>query len=107
MRRSRSWIGKPAKPCRRSGALGATPVNSIRRTALPSTPRGMSTSPKTAAAGFRSSRSPANSPANDEQEGVTALVALKTAEIDKFLARPDPARPVVLVFGPDAGLVRE
>jgi DNA polymerase-3 subunit delta len=35
------------------------------------------------------------------------LVALKTAEIDKFLARPDPARPVILVFGPDAGLVRE
>ena len=31
------------------------------------------------------------------------MVALKTAEIDKFLARPDPARPVILVFGPDAG----
>ena len=35
------------------------------------------------------------------------MVALKTAEIDKFLARPDPARPVILVFGPDAGLVHE
>jgi DNA polymerase-3 subunit delta len=35
------------------------------------------------------------------------MVALKTAEIDSFLARPDPARPVVLVFGPDAGLVAE
>jgi DNA polymerase-3 subunit delta len=35
------------------------------------------------------------------------MVALKTADIDKFLARPDPARPVVLVFGPDAGLVSE
>jgi len=33
------------------------------------------------------------------------MVALKTADIDKFLARPDPARPVVLVYGPDAGLV--
>ena len=35
------------------------------------------------------------------------MVALKTAEIDKFLARPDPTRPVILVFGPDAGLVHE
>src|SRR6188508_559580 len=35
------------------------------------------------------------------------MVALKGADIDKFVARPDPARPVVLVFGPDAGLVRE
>src|SRR5258708_30004071 len=35
------------------------------------------------------------------------MVALKSSEIEKFLARPDPARPIVLVFGPDAGLVRE
>ena len=35
------------------------------------------------------------------------MVALKAADVDRFLARPDPARPVVLVFGPDAGLVRE
>jgi DNA polymerase-3 subunit delta len=35
------------------------------------------------------------------------VVALKAFEIEKFLARPDPARPIVLVFGPDAGLVRE
>jgi DNA polymerase-3 subunit delta len=35
------------------------------------------------------------------------MVALKGAEIEKFLARPDPARPIVLVFGSDAGLVRE
>ena len=35
------------------------------------------------------------------------MVALKASEIEKFLARPDPARPIVLVFGPDAGLVRE
>src|SRR4249919_1008960 len=35
------------------------------------------------------------------------MVALKGAEIDKFVARPDPTRPVMLVFGPDAGLVRE
>jgi DNA polymerase-3 subunit delta len=33
------------------------------------------------------------------------MVALKSFDIDKFLARPN--RPVVLVFGPDAGLVRE
>ena len=35
------------------------------------------------------------------------MVSLKDSEIEKFLARPDPARPIVLVFGPDAGLVRE
>ena len=35
------------------------------------------------------------------------MTALKPTEVDGFIARPDPARPVVLVFGPDAGLVRE
>jgi DNA polymerase-3 subunit delta len=35
------------------------------------------------------------------------MVALKFFEIDAFLARPDPGRPIVLVFGPDGGLVRE
>jgi DNA polymerase-3 subunit delta len=35
------------------------------------------------------------------------MVAIKTSEADAFVARPDPARPVVLVFGPDAGLVHE
>jgi DNA polymerase-3 subunit delta len=35
------------------------------------------------------------------------MTALKTAEIDAFVARPDPARPIVLIFGPDAGLVHE
>jgi DNA polymerase-3 subunit delta len=35
------------------------------------------------------------------------MVALKSAQIDAFVAKPNPAQPVVLVFGPDAGLVRE
>lgn len=35
------------------------------------------------------------------------MVAIKPAEIDAFAAKPDPARPIVLVCGPDAGLVRE
>jgi DNA polymerase III subunit delta len=35
------------------------------------------------------------------------VVALKTSEIDRFMSRPDSRRPIVLVFGPDAGLVRE
>ena len=35
------------------------------------------------------------------------MVAIKAAEVEAFVARPDPARPVVLVFGPDAGLVNE
>jgi DNA polymerase-3 subunit delta len=35
------------------------------------------------------------------------MTAIKSADIDAFVARPDPARPIVLVFGPDAGLVAE
>jgi DNA polymerase-3 subunit delta len=35
------------------------------------------------------------------------VVALRGKEIDAFLARPDPGRPVILLYGPDAGLVRE
>src|SRR5215469_1672960 len=35
------------------------------------------------------------------------MVAVKPAEVDGFIARSDPKRPIVLVFGPDAGLVRE
>src|SRR5258705_10101769 len=34
------------------------------------------------------------------------MVALKQAQIDAFLARPNPAGPIVLLFGPHAGLVR-
>src|SRR5467141_1902376 len=33
------------------------------------------------------------------------MVALKSSEVENFLARP--TRPIVLIFGPDAGLVRE
>jgi DNA polymerase III subunit delta len=35
------------------------------------------------------------------------LTALKASEVESFVARPDPARMVVLVYGEDAGLVRE
>ena len=35
------------------------------------------------------------------------MTAVKAADVDAFIARPDPKRPVVLVFGPDAGLVSE
>jgi len=35
------------------------------------------------------------------------MVALSAREIDAFLARPDPAKPIVLVYGSDQGLVRE
>jgi DNA polymerase-3 subunit delta len=35
------------------------------------------------------------------------LVALRGKDIDSFLARPDPGRPIILLYGPDAGLVRE
>ena len=35
------------------------------------------------------------------------MVALRGKEIDAFLARPDAGRPIILLYGPDAGLVRE
>ncbi len=35
------------------------------------------------------------------------MTAIKAADVDRFIARPDPAQPIVLVYGPDAGLVRE
>src|ERR1700689_2173933 len=35
------------------------------------------------------------------------MVAIKAADVEAFVARPDPARQVVLVFGPDLGLVSE
>lgn len=35
------------------------------------------------------------------------MVAIRSADAEAFVARPDPARPIVLVFGPDSGLVRE
>src|SRR6516225_2260017 len=35
------------------------------------------------------------------------MVALRGKEVDAFLARPDPGRPIILLHGSDAGLVRE
>jgi DNA polymerase-3 subunit delta len=35
------------------------------------------------------------------------MVALRGRDVDIFLKAPDPARPIVLLYGPDAGLVRE
>jgi DNA polymerase-3 subunit delta len=35
------------------------------------------------------------------------MTALKASDVDAFVARPDTARPVVLIYGPDSGLVSE
>ncbi len=35
------------------------------------------------------------------------MTALKASDVDAFVARPDAARPVVLIYGPDSGLVSE
>ena len=35
------------------------------------------------------------------------MVALRGREIDAYLAKPDAARPIILLYGPDSGLVRE
>jgi len=35
------------------------------------------------------------------------MTTIKASDVDRFVAKPDAATPIVLVFGPDAGLVRE
>ena len=35
------------------------------------------------------------------------MVAFKPADVERFVARPDPGKPIVLVYGPDLGLVHE
>jgi DNA polymerase-3 subunit delta len=35
------------------------------------------------------------------------MVALKAGAVEGFVARPDPGKPIILVYGPDAGLVHE
>lgn len=35
------------------------------------------------------------------------MTALRSGDIDKFLSRLDPRRPIVLIYGPDSGLVSE
>jgi DNA polymerase-3 subunit delta len=35
------------------------------------------------------------------------MTAIKASDVDRFVAKPDPRQPIVLVYGPDAGLVRE
>lgn len=35
------------------------------------------------------------------------MTAIKASDVDRFIAKPDPAQPIVLVYGPDSGLVRE
>jgi DNA polymerase-3 subunit delta len=35
------------------------------------------------------------------------MTAIAAKDVDRFIAKPDPGQPVVLVYGPDAGLVRE
>ena len=35
------------------------------------------------------------------------MTAVKAADVDRFIAKPDPRQPIVLIYGPDAGLVRE
>lgn len=35
------------------------------------------------------------------------MSVLRAGDIDRFLSRPDPRRPIVLIYGPDTGLVSE
>jgi len=35
------------------------------------------------------------------------MVAVKTKDVDRYMANPDPGKPIILVYGPDAGLVQE
>ena len=35
------------------------------------------------------------------------MTAVKASEVERFIAKPDPRTPIVLIYGPDAGLVHE
>ena len=35
------------------------------------------------------------------------MTAISRGEVDRFVERPDPKRPIVLIYGPDSGLVTE
>lgn len=35
------------------------------------------------------------------------MTAIKASDVDRFISKPNPAQPIILVFGPDTGLVRE
>lgn len=35
------------------------------------------------------------------------MTAIKSSDVDRFIAKPNPSQPIVLVYGPDTGLVRE
>src|ERR1700760_3031251 len=75
----------------RSSASPAPAPSATPRIAPPTRSR------KTSTPRWRRSSSPAPDP----------LVARRGKEIDAFLARPDAGRPIILLYGPDAGLVRE
>src|SRR5665213_2692260 len=64
-------------------------------------------SPSISRPGSPPTSSPGRESAGDRHCGLTLMVALRGREIDAYLARPDPGRPIVLLYGPDAGLVRE
>jgi len=34
------------------------------------------------------------------------MTAIKSADVERFIASPDPGQPIVLIYGPDTGLVR-
>lgn len=42
-----------------------------------------------------------------EQKGYFVIVLKRSAEIDRFLKKPDPSCLIVVIYGPDAGLVSE
>src|SRR4051812_28056618 len=88
----------------------ASPSCAACATPRPAPPR---SSPRISSRGSRPISSPGRNaviipaPALIGRDDVEKMVALKSADIEKFVARPDAARPVVLIFGADAGLVRE
>src|SRR5277367_3007244 len=97
---------KSPKISRRAWLRSSSPAPEV--SGLPAAPDGAShtfcrdlcPSPKAATSRLRFRRS-------ENDRYCAAMVALRGKEIDSFLARPDPGRPIVLLYGPDAGLVRE
>src|SRR5207247_10720464 len=46
-------------------------------------------------------------PEPDHQKLPPGMVGLKASDAETYVARPDPGRPIALLFGADAGLVSE
>src|SRR3984893_18835449 len=98
-----SRVSCSASPAR---ALSGMPRIAPLRRLPPTSSAGWRVSPSPPPDPFRHSGSTRRRLSRNDNESLT-VVALRGKDIDAFLARPDLGRPIILLYGPDSGLVRE